>query len=90
MWHKSLGLSAFRVLLLPGIVLPAKPAYGALIAALGPDVEVVAKDLEVYATPEPREDYSLEAGRHRMEPERLANSLKTLWRRAERSQPSKP
>jgi len=25
---------------------------------------------------------------HRIEPERLANSLKTLWRRAERSQPS--
>jgi pimeloyl-ACP methyl ester carboxylesterase len=54
-------LSAFRVILLPGIVLPAQPAYGALIAALGPDVEAVAKDLEVYATPEPTEDYSLEA-----------------------------
>jgi pimeloyl-ACP methyl ester carboxylesterase len=53
-------LSAFRVILLPGIVLPAEPAYGALIAALGPDVEAVAKDLEVYATPEPSEDYSLE------------------------------
>jgi pimeloyl-ACP methyl ester carboxylesterase len=48
------------VILLPGIVLPAEPAYGALIAALGPDVEAVAKELEVYATPEPREDYSLE------------------------------
>jgi pimeloyl-ACP methyl ester carboxylesterase len=53
-------LSAFRVILLPGIVLPAEPAYGALIAALGPEVEAVAKDLEVYATPEPPEDYSLE------------------------------
>jgi hypothetical protein len=40
-------------------VLPVEPAYGALIAALGPDVEAVAKDLEVYATPEPPEDYSL-------------------------------
>jgi pimeloyl-ACP methyl ester carboxylesterase len=54
------SLSAFRVMLLPGIVLPAELAYGALIAALGPDVEAVAKDLEVYATPEPPEDYSLE------------------------------
>jgi pimeloyl-ACP methyl ester carboxylesterase len=53
-------LSAFRVILLPGIVLPVEPAYGALIAALGPDVEAVPKDLEVYATPEPPEDYSLE------------------------------
>ena len=53
-------LSAFRVMLLPGIVLPAELAYGALIAALGPDVDAVAKDLEVYATPEPPDDYSLE------------------------------
>jgi pimeloyl-ACP methyl ester carboxylesterase len=53
-------LSAFRVILLPGIVLPAEPAYGALIEALGPDVEAVAKDLEVYATPEPPQHYSLE------------------------------
>jgi pimeloyl-ACP methyl ester carboxylesterase len=48
------------VILLPGIVLPAEPAYGALIAALGPDVEAVAKDLEVYATPEPPDAYGLE------------------------------
>jgi pimeloyl-ACP methyl ester carboxylesterase len=41
-------------------VLPAEPAYRALIAALGPGVEAVAKDLEIYATPEPPEDYSLE------------------------------
>jgi pimeloyl-ACP methyl ester carboxylesterase len=41
-------------------VLPADLAYGALIAALGTDVEAVAKDLEVYATPEPPEDYQLE------------------------------
>lgn len=53
-------MSAFRVILLPGIVLPAEPAYGALIAALGADVEPVAKDLEIYATPEPPEDYGLE------------------------------
>jgi pimeloyl-ACP methyl ester carboxylesterase len=60
MWHKSGRLTAFRVILLPGIVLPAEPAYGALIAALGPEVETVAKDLEVYATPEPPQDYSLD------------------------------
>ncbi|HZB35923.1 MAG TPA: alpha/beta hydrolase [Gaiellaceae bacterium] len=54
------SLSAFRVILLPGIVLPAEPAYGALIAALRPDVEAVAKDLEVYATREPPDDFSLE------------------------------
>jgi pimeloyl-ACP methyl ester carboxylesterase len=54
------GASAFRVILLPGIVLPAELAYGALVAALGPGIEAVAKDLEIYATPEPAEDYSLE------------------------------
>lgn len=41
-------------------MLPAELAYGALIDALGPDVETLAKDLDVYATPEPLEDYSLE------------------------------
>lgn len=59
MWHKS-RVSALPVVLLPGIVLPAELAYGALVAALGPDVEAVAKELEVYATPEPPEDYALE------------------------------
>jgi pimeloyl-ACP methyl ester carboxylesterase len=53
-------LSAFRVVLLPGVVLPAEPAYGGLIAALGPDVEAVAKELELYGTPEPPPDFSLE------------------------------
>jgi pimeloyl-ACP methyl ester carboxylesterase len=47
------------VILLPGILLPAELAYGALIAALGPDVDAVAKELDVYAGPEPPEDYSL-------------------------------
>ncbi|MDP9491441.1 MAG: alpha/beta hydrolase [Actinomycetota bacterium] len=47
-------------MLLPGVVLPAEAAYGALIAALGPDIDAVAKDLEVYATPEPPDDYGLE------------------------------
>jgi pimeloyl-ACP methyl ester carboxylesterase len=53
-------LSSFRVILLPGIVLPAEAAYGALIDALGPHIEAVGKDLEVYATPHPPEDYSLD------------------------------
>jgi pimeloyl-ACP methyl ester carboxylesterase len=49
-----------RVVLLPGIILPAELAYGALVRALGPEVEAVAKDLEVYATPEPPADYALD------------------------------
>ena len=49
-----------RVIFLPGSVLPAEPAYGALIAALGPDADAVAKDLEVYADAEPPGDYSLD------------------------------
>jgi pimeloyl-ACP methyl ester carboxylesterase len=49
----------FRVILLPGIVTPAAVAYGPLIEALGSEVEAVAKELEVYATPEPPEDYGL-------------------------------
>lgn len=56
--------SVHRVLLLPGSVLPAGPAYGALIAALharlGDAVQPVTKDLEVYAGPTPPADYSLE------------------------------
>jgi pimeloyl-ACP methyl ester carboxylesterase len=48
-----------RVILLPGIVLPAELAYGALIEALG-DVEAVAKELQIYATDEPPNDYSLD------------------------------
>ncbi len=45
-------------------MLPAAPAYGALIEALheqlSNQVEPVAKDLEVYATDEPPADYSLD------------------------------
>jgi pimeloyl-ACP methyl ester carboxylesterase len=54
-------MSALPALLLPGIVLPAELAYGDLITALGPGVEAVAKDLEVYATPEPPDDHSLDS-----------------------------
>jgi pimeloyl-ACP methyl ester carboxylesterase len=48
------------VLLLPGIVLPAAQAYGALSAALGPDVDAVAKELEIHRTPEPPPGYDLD------------------------------
>ncbi|GAA2201882.1 alpha/beta hydrolase [Sinomonas flava] len=57
--------SPHRVILLPGSVLPAAPAYGALLAALrtrlGDAVQAVAKDLEVYSGPTPPRDYSLDA-----------------------------
>ena len=49
-----------RVILLPGSVLPAELAYAPLIQALGADLDAVAKDLEVYATEEPPEGYSLD------------------------------
>lgn len=42
-------MTALRVMLLPGAVLPAALAYEAIIAAPGTDAEAVAKDLEVYA-----------------------------------------
>jgi pimeloyl-ACP methyl ester carboxylesterase len=50
----------YRVLLLPGAVLPAELAYGALIETLENDVDAVAKDLELYAGDEPPIDYSLD------------------------------
>ena len=40
--------------------MPADLAYGALLGALGEDVQAIAKDLEVYAGPEPPSDYTLE------------------------------
>ena len=48
------------VVLLPGGVLPAGPAYAALLSALGNSADAVAKDLEVYAGEEPPPGYSLE------------------------------
>lgn len=53
-------MAAIRVMLLPGSVLPAQPAYGALIEALGTDVNAVAKDLELYAGDEPPAAWSLD------------------------------
>ena len=53
-------MAPFRAILLPGSVLPAELAYGSLVAALGSDADVVAKDLEVYATAEAPLDYDLD------------------------------
>jgi pimeloyl-ACP methyl ester carboxylesterase len=50
----------FRVILLPGGVLPADLAYGALLEELDERVEAVAKDLEVYAGDQPPPAYGLE------------------------------
>ena len=47
------------VVLLPGGVLPAEPAYAALLQVLGERVDAVAKDLEVYAAASPPADYDL-------------------------------
>ena len=49
------------VILLPGGILPAGPAYQALLAELGDDVDARAKDLEMYAGETvPPPGYSLE------------------------------
>jgi pimeloyl-ACP methyl ester carboxylesterase len=48
------------VVLLPGGVLPAEPAYAALLQVLGERVDAVAKDLEVYAEDEPPADFGLD------------------------------
>jgi pimeloyl-ACP methyl ester carboxylesterase len=49
-----------RVILVPGAVLPADLAYGALLGALGDKVVAVAKELEVYAGDKPPPRYTLE------------------------------
>jgi pimeloyl-ACP methyl ester carboxylesterase len=46
--------------MLPGAVLPADLAYGALLEALGDEVEAVAKELEIYADQEPPPKYALD------------------------------
>jgi pimeloyl-ACP methyl ester carboxylesterase len=51
---------ALEAILLPGGVMPADLAYGPLLEALGDDVEAIAKDLEVYAGPEPPPGYTLD------------------------------
>ena len=49
----------WQVILLPGGVLPAGPAYGALLEELGSDVDARPKELEVYAADAPPPGYSL-------------------------------
>jgi pimeloyl-ACP methyl ester carboxylesterase len=49
----------YPVVLLPGGVLPAEPAYAALLQILGDQVDAAAKDLEVYAGDQPPADYDL-------------------------------
>jgi len=53
-------MAPFRVIMLPGSVLPAEPAYGPLAAEIGSSTELVAKDLEVYATEAAPPDYTLD------------------------------
>jgi pimeloyl-ACP methyl ester carboxylesterase len=48
------------VILLPGAVLPAHLAYGALVDALGDDVETFAKGLELYSGDDPPVGYGLD------------------------------
>jgi pimeloyl-ACP methyl ester carboxylesterase len=47
------------VMLLPGSILPAEPAYAALLSVFGDRVDAVAKDLEVYADDRPPSGYDL-------------------------------
>lgn len=53
-------MEPIRVILLPGSVLPAGPAYGGLLEELGPGVDGVAKDLELYGGDAPPPDWSLD------------------------------
>lgn len=50
----------WQAVLLPGGLMPAAPAYAALLAELGPDVDARPKELDVYEGDEPPPDYSLE------------------------------
>ena len=52
--------SRHLVVLLPGGVLPAEPAYASLLAVLDERADAAAKDLEVYAAEAPSANYSLE------------------------------
>ena len=49
------------VLLLPGVVLPASLAYGALLDALPERIHAVAKDLELYDAGVPFPEYTLDS-----------------------------
>lgn len=52
-------MGPIQVIFLPGSVLPAQLAYGALVEALGPDTQAVVKDLELYAADTPPPGWSL-------------------------------
>lgn len=54
-------MTPVRVIMLPGSVLPASLAYGALIAALGPGVDVIAKELELYRDDSPPPGWGLDS-----------------------------
>jgi len=49
-----------QVILLPGAVLPAELAYGALLEALGAEVNAILKELEVYSGDAPPPAYTLD------------------------------
>ena len=49
-----------QVIMLPGGVLPAEVAYKDLIQLLGPQTNVVAKELEIYSTPTPPKGFNLD------------------------------
>jgi pimeloyl-ACP methyl ester carboxylesterase len=63
------------VVLLPGGVLPAEPAYAALLQALGDRVEAVAKDLELYSESHPPPDFGLDTEVDGIEREADAHGL---------------
>jgi len=52
--------SRIPVIFLPGILMPASLRYAPLLREFGDAVHAVTKDLEVYATPGPPEDYAIE------------------------------
>jgi pimeloyl-ACP methyl ester carboxylesterase len=53
-------MAPFRVILLPGSVLPGDLAYGSLVTALGSVIDAAVKELEVYATPQAPPNYTLD------------------------------
>jgi pimeloyl-ACP methyl ester carboxylesterase len=53
-------MDRWSVILVPGGVLPAGPAYREVLAELGAEVDARPKDLEVYASAAPPPDYDLE------------------------------
>jgi pimeloyl-ACP methyl ester carboxylesterase len=54
------GSQDYQVVLVPGGVLPAGPAYDELLRELGPGVDARAKELEVYRGDAPPEPFTLD------------------------------